>query len=131
MELNEKDLKLIDECLGWICRQKTTSMFMDDLKGFSQGRGIAGEMCPASILLLKAETMDEEEIELYGGKRFDGVVFDEGCDVFDTTPVILTYQEFYDFLCKYVEEAIKDMDAGFQTEARKYLLLFKEKYSLK
>ena len=55
----------------------------------------------------------------------------KGCDVFDTTPVILTYQEFYDFLCKYVEEAIKDMDAEFQTEARKYLLLFKEKYSLK
>ncbi|MCR5307068.1 MAG: hypothetical protein K6E36_11260 [Oscillospiraceae bacterium] len=131
MELSKKDRKLIDECLGWICRHKTTSVFMYYLKGFSQGRGIGGEMCPANILLLKAETMDEEEIELYGGKRFDGVVFDEGCEFFDTAPVILTYQEFYDFLRKYVEEAIIDMDAEFQAEARKYLLLFKERYHLK
>ena len=43
---------------------------------------------------------------------------------------LLSYQEFYDVLCEYVEKAIKDKDASFQDEAREYLHLFKGNHNL-
>ena len=75
--------------------------------------------------------MTESDIEYLGGRKFDGVVFDIGFDTGESPTTFLTYQEFYDILCEYVERTIKDKDAEFQTEARKYLLLYKENYNLK
>lgn len=74
--------------------------------------------------------MTESDIEYLGGRKFDGVVFDEAFNMSEPPTTLLSYQEFYDVLCEYVEKAIKDKDASFQDEAREYLHLFKGNHNL-
>lgn len=134
MALTEKDYELINEFMEQVCRLanlKSPSVFMSILKGFSQGRGIGGDGWRVTAEFFEAAAMTESDIEYLGGRKFDGVVFDTCFDTGEPPAAFLSYQEFYDILCGYVEKAIKEKDAEFRTEARKYLRLFKEKYNLK
>ena len=134
MGLNEKNHELINEFMGQVCRLanlKSPSVFMSILKGFSEDRGIAGDGWWVTSEFFEAATMTESDIEYLGGRKIDGVVFDSIFNTSEPPTTILSYQDFYDILCKYVEKAITDKDEAFQTEARKYLLLFKEKHNLK
>ena len=134
MALNEKDYELINEFMEQVCRLASLNsprLFMDALKGFTLDKGIGGDGWWVTTEFFDSETMTESDIEYLGGRKFDGVVFDEALNMSEPPTTLLSYQEFYDVLCEYVEKAIKDKDADFQTEARKYLLLFKEKHNLK
>ncbi len=134
MALNEKDFELINEFMEQVCRLanlRSPSIFMDLLKGFSRDRGVAGDGWFVIATFFKAETMDESDIEYLGGRKFDGVVFDICFDTGEPPTAFLSYQEFYDILCEYVEKAMKDKDAAFQNEARGYLRLFQENHHLK
>ena len=134
MALKDKDNELVKEFMEQVCRLadlKSPRIFMDALKGFSQGRGIGGDGWWVTTEFFEADTMTESDIEYLGGRKFDGVVFDICFDTGEPPTTFLTYQEFYDILCEYVERTIKDKDAELQNEARNYLLLFKEKYNLK
>ena len=134
MALNEKDYELINEFMEQVCRLASLNsprLFMDALKGFTLDKGIGGDGWWVTTEFFDSETMTESDIEYLGGRKFDGVIFDEALNMSETPTTLLSYQEFYDVLCEYVEKAIKDKDADFQTEARKYLLLFKEKHNLK
>lgn len=130
MALNENDYELVNEFMEQVCRQ-SPDQFIDDLKGFSNGRGIGGDGWWVTTEFFEAAAMTESDIEYLGGRKFDGVVFDICFDTGEPPTTLLSYQEFYDILCEYVEGAIKNKDAVFQAQARKYLLLFKEKYNLK
>lgn len=130
MALNENDYELVNEFMEQVCRQ-SPDQFIDGLKGFSNGRGIGGDGWWVTTEFFEAAAMTESDIEYLGGRKFDGVVFDICFDTGEPPTTLLSYQEFYDILCEYVEGAIKDKDAVFQAQARKYLLLFKEKYNLK
>ena len=132
--MNEKDYELINEFMEQVCRLanlKSPFIFMSDLKGFSQDKGIGGDGWRVTTEFFESATMTESDIEYLGGRKIDGVVFDICFDTGEPPTTFLSYQEFYDILCEYVEKAIKDKDAAFQTEARKYLHLFKEKHNLK
>ena len=132
--MNEKDYELINEFMEQVCRLanlKSPFIFMSDLKGFSQDKGIGGDGWRVTTEFFEAATMTESDIEYLGGRKFDGVVFDKALNMSEPPTALLSYQELYDILCEYVEKAMKDKDADFQTEARKYLLLFKEKHNLK
>ena len=132
--MNEKDYELINEFMEQVCRLanlKSPFIFMSDLKGFSQDKGIGGDGWRVTTEFFESATMTESDIEYLGGRKIDGVVFDICFDTGEPPTTILSYQEFYDILCEYVEKAIKEKDAAFQTEARKYIHLFKEKHNLK
>ena len=132
MSLNEKDKELIYDFMESVYGLKDTkTIFLDTLKLFSQGRGIAGDGFWVTIDFFEANKMDEYDIEYLGGRKFDGVVFDICFDTGEPPTTFLSYQEFYDILCEYVEKAIKDKGSAFQDEARKYLCLFKERYNLR
>ncbi len=134
MALNEKDYELINEFMEQVCRLASLNsprLFMDALKDFTLDKGIGGDGWWVTTEFFDSETMTESDIEYLGGRKFEGVVFDEALNISEPTTTLLSYQEFYDVLCEYVEKTIKDKDADFQTEARKYLLLFKEKHNLK
>ena len=134
MALSKKDHDLINEFMGQVCRLanlKSPSVFMSILKGFSEDRGIAGDGWRVTAEFFEAAAMTESDMEYLGGKRIEGVVFDECFDTGEPPAAILSYQEFYDILCEYVENAIQNKDAAFKILARTYLLLFKERHNLK
>ena len=134
MALNEKDYELINEFMEQVCRLASLNsprFFMDALKGFTRDKGIGGDSWWVTTEFFEAATMTESDIEYLDGRKFDGVVFDEAFNMSEPPTTLLSYQEFYDVLCEYVEKAIKGKDASFQDETRKYLLLFKEKHNLK
>lgn len=134
MALNEKDYELINEFMEQVCRLanlKSPFIFMSNLKGFSQDKGIGGDGWCVTTEFFEADKMTKSDIEYLGGRKIDGVVFDSFFNTSEPPTTILSYQEFYDILCEYVERAIKDKDAAFQIEARSYLRLFKEKHNLK
>ena len=116
-----------------VCRLASLNsprLFMDALKGFTSDKGIGGDGWWVTTEFFEAATMTESDIEYLGGRKFDGVVFDEAFNMSEPPTTLLSYQEFYDVLCEYVEKAIKDKDASFQDEAREYLHLFKENHNL-
>ena len=134
MALNEKDYELINEFMEQVFRLASLNsprLFMDALKGFTLDKGIGGDGWWVTTEFFESATMTESDIEYLGGRKIDGVVFDICFDTGEPPTTILSYQEFYDILCEYVEKAIKEKDAAFQTEARKYIHLFKEKHNLK
>ena len=133
MALNEKNYELVNEFLEQVCRLASLNsprLFMDALKGFTRDKGIGGDGWWVTTEFFEAATMTESDIEYLGGRKFDGVVFDEAFNMSEPPTTLLSYQEFYDVLCEYVEKAIKDKDASFQDEAREYLHLFKGNHNL-
>ena len=80
MALNEKNYELINEFMEQVCRLASLNsprLFMDALKGFTSDKGIGGDGWWVTTEFFEAATMTESDIEYLGGRKFDGVVFDE------------------------------------------------------
>ena len=54
-----------------------------------------------------------------------------GIEVLAGELIIMSHQEFYDFLCYNVKIRIDGEDAEFQAKARQYLLTTRERFHLK
>ena len=81
----------------------------------------------AATMLDFPESICDEDEEWLKGRKFEGVCL--SCE-YEDEPEFLSYQEFYDILSEYVEEAIKDMGEDYKSTARQHLKTFKEKYNL-
>lgn len=76
---------------------------------------------------LSREDCESEDYEFLNGRQFDRVYI--RCAYVDET-VLLSYQEFYEALCHYVEIRIKAENEEIQSDARQYLNAYKERYGL-
>ena len=98
MALNEKNYELINEFMEQVCRLTSLNsprLFMDALKGFTRDKGIGGDGWWVTTEFIEAATMTESDIEYLGGRKFDGVVFDEALNMSEPPTTLLSYQEFY------------------------------------
>ncbi len=118
---------LVKSAMERICA-KTTEIFLERLARISNGGGY----CFENTLVSFSEHITEEDYEsedyaFLEGKRFQGAYI--YCE-WAGDPVIMSYQEFYEVLCHYVEKRIENENEEIKATARGYLKNFQERYHL-
>lgn len=94
-----------------------------------------GGYCFENVLVVFSEHITEEDYEsedyaFLEGKRFQGAYMAYIEWEWAGDPVIMSYQEFYEILCHYVEIRIEIETDEIKAAARKYLNQFKVRYHL-
>lgn len=124
------DDTLVKSAMERICAN-ITEIFLHRLERISNGGGC----CFENALVDFSEHITEEDYEsedyaFLEGKRFQGayMAYIECERAGD--PVIMSYQEFYEVLCHYVEKRIENENEEIKATARNYLNHFKERYRL-
>lgn len=121
------DDTLVKSAMKSICAN-ITEIFLQRLARISNGGGY----CFENTLVSFSEHITEEDYEsedyaFLEGKRFQGAYI--YCE-WAGDPIIMSYQEFYEVLCHYVEIRIEKETEEIKATARKYLNTFKERYNL-
>lgn len=99
----------------------------DFIGGIGQGFECEGLFFPDVLC-------DEDKVfkEFIGADSFEGVCF--FFSLWDGDPgsyfCIISNEEFYELLCSYTEEVLKDKDEEIQSRAREYLEIFKNDHHL-
>ena len=121
------DDTLVKSAIERICA-KTTEIFLQRLARISNGGGYCFENTLVSFTEhITEEDYESEDYAFLEGKRFQGAYI--YCE-WAGDPVIMSYQEFYEVLCHYVEKRIVNENEEIKATARNYLNHFKERYRL-
>lgn len=119
------DMSLVDSIMRHIC-SGIPDCFLTNLDYLVNNIGLCyeGESFDFSENLSEEDYENEDFLKC---KKLNGVYF--YCEYYGD-PICMSYQEFYEVLCYYVEIRIKNEDEETKSTARHYLKQFKEKYNL-